>query len=217
MLKKYMILSFFILLVITIIACSNIVSENKNNSTITGEIIEIHASSIVIQTDHDEKYAVALNNNTKYGNGVGKDFFIGNLVTIVFNGVVAESNPMQITAMEVTQNDPMANLDPREFVSGIIGEFPMVILDENNLSQELTQSAPFAISLSFPGKTNPWEYQLPPYMEKLGEGSNINAGNNTKTTYFWGFKSTELGNHQVKFTNKEDAREVIFSIYIKKE
>lgn len=212
MFKKYIIITFFIVLIISVIACSNIMSNSKNTVAISGKVVTSSKNSILIQDEKNDRYAISLNNSTKFKSGLSEDFSEGNIVTIIYNGVVAESDPMQITAMEITQNEQIISLDPREIVSGIIGDFPMVILDKNTPTLEMTIDTTFAVTLTYTGDKNPWEYEvsIDSGIEILNEGSDMGIGAEKK--YYWGFKTLLPGEHKIIFTNNENNDEITFTV-----
>lgn len=215
--KKYIIMLIFILVTLSIIACSNMVSQNNHTKSISGKIIEISDSSILILTDSKEQYSAALNNKTKFQGDIKKDLSIGDGVSILFNGIVAESYPMQITAMEVTVTDEaedIISLDPREFVSGIIGQFPSIILDQDTTSSDIAANTPFAISLKVSPENNPWTYDLSSdKIILIGEGS-LSTSGTVPIDYYWGFTIEEKGEFEIVFSNKDDRTVYNFKIKV---
>ncbi|MFZ7121976.1 MAG: hypothetical protein ACOWWH_13635 [Eubacteriaceae bacterium] len=215
MYKKNIIIFLFVILIISIIACSNIVSKNKNTETLKGIIQEVNESSLLISTDNDELYLIHLNNNTIYKNNISKDFYINNAIEVLFNGVILESSPMQITAMEITMNDQMISLDPREFISGIIGVFPSTVLNEDNNNIQIEIETPFAIELPIENNLQ-WTYTSSSDDIVFLAGGADTQHDEIVYYYYWGFKINKSGEYVLTFTNEdlESGEELVFNINV---
>lgn len=92
--KKFATALFLAVLVFCIGGCDNSTDSNiENHPHITGTVVEVYESSLLIDSDGSPYYVSLNSQNTEH---IDSPIAIGDVVTVYFDGNVAESYPMQI-------------------------------------------------------------------------------------------------------------------------
>jgi len=164
-----------------------------------GRVTKVNLNNIEMEDSKGEPYVVHLN-NVYYEEGVSETFEIGNLVIIGFSGAVMESYPMQIDAIVVLANeaDQIISLDPREEISGIIGEFPKVVITDIMTTHHLNRDDVFAIALDVVRDIDyHWEVVIDgTWFEMIGDGQKESVGSGI---HYFGFRAIVTGDYQLSF------------------
>lgn len=168
------------------------VEKGKGLSDLSGRVVSVEDQVIEVESD-GEAYVVQFENSILFGDDISETIEEGNDITVTYNGDIKESYPMQIEGLRVTVNDKLdlgndqpITLDKRESVSGIIGDFPKVIIDETG---HVNLNDVFAVELD-----GNYTYELifeDMPLEVLMDGY--------QGQYYYGFRASVTGEHVIKF------------------
>ncbi|NTW72466.1 MAG: DUF3221 domain-containing protein [Eubacteriaceae bacterium] len=103
--KGALLLLFFVIASLTILSWEKPINEAN---ILKGTVLDVSDGSFLMVTAKadSDRYFVTVDKNTKFSNGVSKDFLVGNKVEIEHDGKILESYPMQVTAIRILWNDP---------------------------------------------------------------------------------------------------------------
>lgn len=126
-------------------------NENGNN-IVTAKVIEIADKRILVESLMGQNYkTIALNygDKTDFGDIKLKDVKVGNIIVAEVSGKYTRSIPPQTYMKKLKSNeeDTVITLDPREEISGYIGEFPVTVLDGKKKAESIVVNRPIAIKL----------------------------------------------------------------------
>lgn len=172
----------------------------------------LKAESTTIETmllDGTDMLANIHTGDAEWADGVDREIAEGNIITVITDGTVAESYPVQMWALKIIGNEPdeIISLDPNEEISGIIGgEYPTVLLDENKMEAEVDIDAAFAIKM----------IDAEIEVELSDEEAIIPTGDGIIDPYhYWGYKIIKKGEFYItlKFKTKDGTIDTTFQIF----
>ena len=119
---------------------------------------------------------------------------------------IAEDNGAY-TAEKLVFSDPdkIIALDPRERISGIIGEFPAAIYNEGDTAISAVVGDVIAIGLVEPNDC-PWTLELPDGLTPTGDGTDADAGilpddtEDVMASRYFGIRADTAGEYTLTFT-----------------
>jgi len=158
-------------------------SSQTEEKEITNEITDTTVLKITTLTENGfEGTMLSMNNDPAtvsfsedliFTEGVNQDLKIGNLVTFE-HGAVMESYPVQIVALKITGNevDETIQIDDRETISGLIGEFPETVVRIGEVEVSVNKGTVFAIELEDnPSTGHRWVMEENENIEIVGVGT----------------------------------------------